>query len=303
MGETCAKDLIKYNNWVSKCHSSFLDKWAVAETKGAGQCPDGMSDGNPMRAFVTLHSNAVSTALARGGLPTCGDNAINVAGEECDGTDLGGETCASLGFSGGTLACSSCSFDTSGCSTGGGLPETGQTQCDQGAGTLGACPGSPAGQDANVGAGTPFNYTDNGDGTITDNVTGLMWEKLSDDGGIHDWANSYTWADAFNVKIGALNAGSGFAGHTDWRLPNRRELESLVDAGRMSPSIDPVFNSGCAANCTVLTCSCTNSFAYWSSTTYQSNPVGAWFVDFSDGRVAFDGKSTPYNVRAVRGGF
>jgi hypothetical protein len=39
-------------------------------------------------------------------------------------------------------------------------------------------------------------YVDNGDGTITDSKTGLMWEKLSDDGSIHDWDATYTWADA-----------------------------------------------------------------------------------------------------------
>ena len=61
---------------------------------------------------------------------------------------------------------------------------------------------------------------DNGDGTITDTKTGLMWEKLSDDGSIHDKDTAYTWANAFAVKVATLNGGGGFAGHTDWRVPN-----------------------------------------------------------------------------------
>ena len=49
--------------------------------------------------------------------------------------------------------------------------------------------------------------------------TGLMWEKLSDDGSIHDRDNLYTWDDAFAVKVATLNSGS-FAGRTDRRVPN-----------------------------------------------------------------------------------
>lgn len=186
---------------------------------------------------------------------------------------------------------------------GGGLLTTGQTQCDQGSGTLGACPGSPAGQDAAVGAGAPLSYTDNGDGTITDNVTGLMWEKLSQDGSIHDVNNTYTWSDAFNVKIAQLSPPTCFAGYCDWRLPNRRELESLVDAGRVAPAIDPLFNTDCTQGCALTTCSCTQLGYYWSSTTYQDLPTFAWAVDGNVGIVnAFEKGVVKSSVRAVRGG-
>ncbi len=185
----------------------------------------------------------------------------------------------------------------------GSLLATGQTQCDQGAGTLGPCPGSPAGQDGSVGAGTARSYTDNGDGTITDNVTGLMWEKLSDDGDVvHDKDLTYTWYTAFTNKIASLNAGGGFAGYTDWRLPNVMELESLRDFGRVGPSVDPAFDSGCTAGCSVFTCSCTRSNFYWSSTTYENSPDFAWGVYFGDGFVDEGGKSLTHYVRAVRGG-
>ena len=184
----------------------------------------------------------------------------------------------------------------------GGLAKTGQTQCDQGAGTLGACPGSPPGQDGAVLAGAARSYTDNGDGTITDNVTGLIWEKLSDDGTIHDVDDPYTWYTAF-TKIAALNTGGGFAGHTDWRLPNEFELFSLLDLGHEAPSIDPVFNTACAATCTVTTCSCTNPGEYWSSTPASFDPAEAWIVVFTDLNTDFALKSSfTAKVRAVRGG-
>ena len=182
------------------------------------------------------------------------------------------------------------------------LLKTGQTLCDQGSGTLGACPGAPPGQDGAVGAGVSLAYKDNGDGTISDLASGLMWEKLSDDNSIHDWDNVYTWSDAFGVKIAGLNAGTGFAGHTDWRLPNRRELDSLLDLGQvLSPAVNSVFNTGCAQNCLVTACSCTQAGNYWSSTTYQ-DPTFAWCVDYDAGVVNAFEKTLEFPVRAVRGG-
>jgi len=192
--------------------------------------------------------------------------------------------------------------------------QTGQTQCDQGIniGTLGACPGAYPGQDGSLLKGALRSYTDNGDGTITDNTTGLMWEKLSSDGSIHDYATTYTWYTALpttgvTTKVATLNS-DGFAGHTDWRLPNVNELQSIVDYGTSGPAVDAVFNTNCAASCTVTTCSCTQSSFYWSSTTYQASPTLqfsptlAWLVGFNDGFVSNDYKSDGYYVRAVRGG-
>lgn len=183
------------------------------------------------------------------------------------------------------------------------LPQTGQTQCDQGDGTLGDCSmGSPPEQDGAVLAGMTRSYTDNLDGTITDNVTRLMWEKLSDDGSIHDWDNTYGWYDAFDVKIETLN-DTAFAGHGDWRLPNRFELESLVDLGSSSPAIDPASDTSCSEFCTVTTCSCTpESGSFWSSTSLQLSPGDAWFVGFAEGLVGFAGKGDVLSVRAVRPG-
>ena len=78
------------------------------------------------------------------------------------------------------------------------------------------------GSDGDLQLGASRSYTDNGDGTITDNTTGLMWEKKSDDSSIHDKDNTYTWgmtSSPFTMNgtmvttfLAALNAGSGFAG-------------------------------------------------------------------------------------------
>ena len=185
-----------------------------------------------------------------------------------------------------------------------GLPETGQTQCDQGAGTLGTCPGSPAGQDGALQSGTERtgSFVDNDDGTVTDSATGLMWEKLSDDGTIHDRDNLYTWYEAFTEKIAALNGSGGFAGFTDWRMPTVTELQSIVNYGDTGPSAYSEFSTSCAASCTVTTCSCTQSFYYWSSTTYQLTPADAWLVNFNVGFVDVGSKAVDGHVRAVRGG-
>jgi len=182
---------------------------------------------------------------------------------------------------------------------GGGLLQTGQTTCYDSAGSETPCAGT--GQDGEGQEGASFSYTDNGDGTVTDNVTGLMWEKLADDGSVHDKDNRYTWAEAFDVKIATLNADR-FAGHTDWRLPNLRELQSLVDVGRAGPSTALAFDTTCTVGCTPRSCSCTISSVYWSSTTYENSPANSWAVYFNVGIVNTIKKSDAYYVRAVRGG-
>lgn len=180
----------------------------------------------------------------------------------------------------------------------GALPRTGQTNCHNTAGSLIGCAGT--GHDGEFQKGVALSFTDNGDGTITDNRTGLMWEKHSDDGSIHDKDNTYTWANAFATKVGALNS-TVFAGYNDWRVPNRFELESLLDLGP-NPSTSSAFDTACAPACTVLTCSCTVGDGYWTSTTYRPGPTFAWGVYFSNGFVGNYLKTLSNQVRAVRGG-
>lgn len=129
-------------------------------------------------------------------------------------------------------------------------------------------------------------------------------QELSDDETIHDKDNTYTWLNAFASKIATLNGGGGFAGHTDWRVPNALELESIKNFAAGSPAVHSAFHASCAATCTVLTCSCATPGDYWSSTTAQSDLTKVHLVNFSDGDT-FDLESkigSPRAVRAVRAG-
>jgi len=185
-----------------------------------------------------------------------------------------------------------------------GLLATGATQCLRGAPYsiyLEPCARGPKDQDGFARAGLEARYTDHGNGTITDLVTGLTWEKLSDDGSIHGQGNVYTFADAVGAKIAVLNTGA-FGGHTDWRLPNRRELESLVDSGTIDPAVRPAFNDACSPGCSVLECSCTLPAPYWTSTVYQPDPSQGWVVDFLRGLLMPKDLVTQAHARAVRGG-
>ena len=183
-------------------------------------------------------------------------------------------------------------------STGCQLPASGQTNCYNVAGTQVACGGT--GHDGDAQAGATLAYVDNGDGTITDENTGLMWAKKSDDGSIHDQDFVYAWGNSFLLYVAALN-GANFAGHNDWRMPNVKELQSIVDYGENIPAASTAFNSGCTPGCNVVSCSCTYNGAYWTATTYVAGAY-AWFVNHKYGYVDADPKTTAYSARAVRGG-
>ncbi len=127
-------------------------------------------------------------------------------------------------------------------------------------------------------------------------------KQSNGDGSVHNEYNVYVWDDAFSFHVAQLNSGS-FAGHTDWRVPNVRELASIVNyenAG--SPLVSPAFNNNCISPCTVLTCSCTQAGVYWSSSSDASGPQAAWSVYFDAGYVLQNPKTGASYVRAVRGG-
>jgi hypothetical protein len=158
--------------------------------------------------------------------------------------------------------------------------------------------------------GVTRSYIDLGNGVIKDQKTGLFWEKKSDDGGIHDKDLLFSWSTgapytanglAFTVLLAALNTQK-FGGFSDWRLPTITELQTLVDFARNQPSVDVKFNTGCVAGCSVLTCSCTLSAGYWSSTTVEYYPTFAWDLFFDFGAPDVADKTQVAYVRSVRGG-
>ena len=157
------------------------------------------------------------------------------------------------------------------------LPDTGINQCYDLSEEIN-CPGRGQlffGQDANY-LTNPLSYTDNLDGTVTDDVTGLTWEKEED-------LVRRSWADAV-----AYCEGLTLGGHADWRMPDNHELQSILDLGRNDPAIDPLAFPG------------TDPIWHWSSTESVSM-AGVWGVLFDHGVINDLGKSYPMSVRCVRG--
>jgi hypothetical protein len=149
-------------------------------------------------------------------------------------------------------------------------------------------------------------FVDNGNNTVTDNLTGLVWEKKTDDGSVHDWDNLYTWTasdgdltdedgTAFTTFLSTLNT-DGFAGANDWRLPTLAELQTILlpepAYGCTDPCIDPVFGPY------------THGYRYWTATTFTGSPYLAWHSSFSEFNYVYAVYKDHNNyVRAVRGGF
>ena len=153
-------------------------------------------------------------------------------------------------------------------------------------------------------------FRDHGDGTVTDLHTGLMWEKkCSGCGGLHDvrkrlrWSGNgrertiWDWLDAVNG-----NGKAGFAGYSDWRIPNVTELMSIVDYGRSAPATyPPLAVPACSSGCTDLRiCSCMDATEYWTATTFSDFPAHAWVVEFQLGVVDDRLKTNLHRVRVVR---
>lgn len=152
-------------------------------------------------------------------------------------------------------------------------------------------------------------FIDNGDGTITDEWTGLTWEKKSDDESIHDIDKEYTWSrtgsvpdgTAFTIFVKTLN-DNAFAGHKDWRLPTVHELQDIANYELFDPAIEPIFAADCTSGCTVIECSCTASSPHWSTNTAANGTDFVWVVNFLSGFVSVGGMRDVAHVRAVRSG-
>jgi hypothetical protein len=121
------------------------------------------------------------------------------------------------------------------------------------------------------------NLVNNGNGTVTDNRTGLTWQQ--GEPGLMSWGSALSYC-----------VGLSLGGNSDWRLPNIRELESLTDDTRNHPAIDTSFFLNA------------HSEKYLSSTTPAGSPSFAMGVHFYDGFSSYNHKDSNRYVRCVRGG-
>lgn len=118
-----------------------------------------------------------------------------------------------------------------------------------------------------------------------DNVTGLIWVTNMVDAGV-PYTSSSTWENALT-----LCEDLNYAGYTDWRLPDVRELASIVDFGKATA---PRINTTYFLN--------TASGYYWISTTYAPLSTSAWVIDFNSGNLSTGVKTVKYYVKCVRAG-
>jgi len=147
------------------------------------------------------------------------------------------------------------------------LPDTGQTNNYT----------NTFGEDSDYTINAP-SFTNNGDGTVTDHNTGLIWQQQDDE-------TKRTWSDA-----GTYCSNLSLGGYSDWRLPEAYELQTIVDFGTFNPSIDTTYFPN------------TRLWYYWSSTARVSDSSYVWFVIFSYGYVSYYSKASSLYVRCVRGG-
>jgi hypothetical protein len=122
------------------------------------------------------------------------------------------------------------------------------------------------------------NFTDNGDGTVTDLDTGLIWQQAEVSPAMN-WEAALRYAENLS-----------FAGYNDWRLPNVKELQSLNDETIANPSLDKIYFPGATAA------------KYWTSTTLAKQSPRAWYLDFQYGIATYEDKTSSLLVRCVRGG-
>jgi hypothetical protein len=162
------------------------------------------------------------------------------------------------------------------------VPKTGQTFNN-----------SP-GDDGDIQAGLEWpnpRFADNGDGTVTDTLTGLMW--LKDAGCLKKtWVSALQTVTDLNANPDQYTCEQYSARYSDWRMPNARELESLVNFGA-SNTASWLSSSGFL-----------NALpsSYWSSTTLRSNSSNAWVVNMQQGKLGYSPKSYSNYLIPVRGG-
>ena len=182
------------------------------------------------------------------------------------------------------------------------LPDSDQRKCYQAVSPYAEIPCAGTGEDGAY-LLNPLSYTDNGDGTVTDNNTGLIWQKCSvgknNDATCSGTASGFNWFQATGTYSAISNPSSqnacaaiNLGGHNDWRLPTNKELVTILNCaiGGGAPTIDTTFFPN------------TLAWPYWTSTSWAGQDYGAWRVSFLSGDDATYYKQSGYYVRCVRGG-
>ncbi|MDM8557989.1 DUF1566 domain-containing protein [Candidatus Parabeggiatoa sp. HSG14] len=148
-------------------------------------------------------------------------------------------------------------------------------------------------------ASVKLRYTDNNDGTVTDNNSGLIWLKNANCFGMQKW-------DIATQK--AANLASGQCGLTDgsttgkWRLPTKEEWEAMTDDNYFKPALSNAAGTGKWQEGDAFSGVQTDSSSYWSSTTYANDTTYAWYVGIYYGSVSSDNFTNTFYVWPVRGG-
>jgi hypothetical protein len=168
------------------------------------------------------------------------------------------------------------------------LPATGQNKCyDPTGSTTSEIPCAGTGQDGAVQAGVAWpnpRFSVSG-ACVTDTLTGLMWSQNANlANGTRTWQGALDW-------VVTLNNGGGLCGYSDWRLPSRRDLYSLIDLQNIYPALPTVrpFSNVVNSN-------------YWSSSSFVPNTNVAWLVGMDRGFVDNNSKGSNGYVWPVRGG-
>jgi quinol monooxygenase YgiN len=167
------------------------------------------------------------------------------------------------------------------------VPKTGQKTCSDPLGDTIPCAGT--GQDGELQYGAPWpdpRFTDNGNGTITDNLTGLVWLRNAGSFEPLSWDDALKTCNTLACPSSGLSDGSRPG---DWRLPNLFEMRSLMDYSQYSPALPaghPFVN--------------VRNSLYWSSTTVASAPNLARFVFVGIGPSVWDHKGVELSVWPVR---